>query len=68
VRSREEIDRLVTHARHCPAGSVYPGTALVAFIAHRRVPADEPDVFIVDHASMHAAVRARTHADGPRCL
>jgi hypothetical protein len=29
------------------------------------VPADQPDVFIVDHASMHSAVRARMHADPP---
>jgi hypothetical protein len=40
----------------------------VAFIAHRRVAADEPDAFIVSHAAMHAAVLERLLADGPRCL
>lgn len=68
VRTDGEIRRLVASARRCPAGTVYPGAALVAFIAHRRVPGDEPDVFIVNRAALHAAVRARVAADGPRCL
>jgi hypothetical protein len=64
---RAEMDRLVAIARRCPPGSVYDGPPLVAFIAHQRVPAGQPDAFIVSHASMHAAVLKRLVADGPRC-
>jgi hypothetical protein len=65
--TRDEVDRMVARARRCPAGAVWAGPQLVAFIAHRRVPADQPDVFIVSRAAMHAAVFARLQADGPRC-
>ncbi|MEA2220297.1 MAG: hypothetical protein QOJ35_2923 [Solirubrobacteraceae bacterium] len=62
-----EVDALVAAAERCPPGAVYAGPPLVAFIARRRVPADEPDAFIVSHAAMHAAVLRRLVADGPRC-
>jgi hypothetical protein len=65
--TREEVDRMVARARRCPPGAVWAGPQLVAFIAHRRVPADQPDVFIVSRAAMHAKVFARLQADGPRC-
>ncbi|MEY2512726.1 MAG: hypothetical protein QOJ89_84, partial [bacterium] len=65
--TRAEMRTLVAAAKHCPPGSVYAGPPLVAFIARRRVPADQPDAFIVDHARMHAAVLRRVQADGPRC-
>jgi hypothetical protein len=65
--TRGEVERLVAQARRCPPGAVYTGPQLVAFIAHRRVPADQPDVFIVSRAAMYAAVFARMKADGPRC-
>lgn len=65
--TRGEVDRLVAQAERCPPGTVYPGPQLVAFIAGRRVPADQPDVFIVSRAEMHAAALARLESDGPRC-
>ncbi|MEJ7797151.1 MAG: hypothetical protein WKF42_01535 [Solirubrobacteraceae bacterium] len=65
--SRDEMRRLVAIARRCPTGAVYTGPPLVAFVARRRVPADQPDYFIVSRASTHAAVFARRRADGPRC-
>jgi hypothetical protein len=65
--SRAEMQRLVAAAERCPTSSVYPGPPLVAFLAHRRVPADQPDAFIVSRARMHAAVFKRLLADGPRC-
>lgn len=64
---RAEVDRLVAAAKACPPGSVYTGPPLVAFIAGRRVPAGQPDAFIVSHASMYAGVLKRYLADGPRC-
>jgi hypothetical protein len=65
--TREQMRVLVAAAEACPAGTVYGGPPLVAFIAHRRVPAGQPDAFIVSHAAMHAAVLRRLLADGPRC-
>jgi hypothetical protein len=65
--TREEVDRMVARARLCPPSMPWGGPRLVAFIAHRRVPADQPDAFIVDRAAMYAAVLARIQADGPQC-
>ena len=65
--TRAEVDALVAAAERCPPGAVYPGPPLVAFIARRRVAADQPDAFIVSRAAMHADVLKRLEADGPRC-
>jgi len=65
--SRSEMNGLVAAAERCPRGTVYAGPPLVAFIARRRVPADQPDAFIVAHAERYAAVLARLVRDGPRC-
>ena len=65
--TREQMRKLVAHAERCPPGAVYTGPPLVAFIARRHVPADQPDAFIVSRAPMHAAVLRATRADGPRC-
>jgi hypothetical protein len=65
--TREQVDRMVARARRCPPASVYAGPQLVAFIANRRVPADQPDVFIISRAAMHAGALKRFNADGPRC-
>lgn len=59
---RAEVERL----RACPEGTVYAGPPLVAFIADRRIPADQPDDFIL-RADVHEDVRARKRADGPGC-
>jgi len=65
--TRDETRRLVAVAKACPPGAAYTGPPLVAFIADRRVPADQPDAFIVSRAAMHAAVLQRLLADAPRC-
>ncbi len=65
--SRAEMARLVAQARRCPPRAVWTGPQLVAFIADRRVPGDEPDSFIIGRAALHAGVLARVRADGPRC-
>ena len=65
--SRAEMRLLVAQAKACPPGAVYTGPPLAAFIAGRRVPADQPDAFIVSFASMHADVLKRLLADAPRC-
>ncbi|HEV7805684.1 MAG TPA: hypothetical protein VGO80_07700 [Solirubrobacteraceae bacterium] len=65
--TRAQMRRLVAAAERCPPGAIYDGPPLVAFIAHRHVPGDQPDAFIVTRAPMHAAVLRATLADGPRC-
>jgi hypothetical protein len=65
--SRAEMKRLVAVAERCPSGAAYTGPALVAFLTDRRVPADQPDYFIVSRASTHAAALARRQADLPGC-
>jgi hypothetical protein len=65
--TREQMRVLVAAARRCPPNAAYTGPPLVAFIAHRRVPADQPDAFIVSRAAMHADVLERLLADAPRC-
>jgi hypothetical protein len=58
---------LVAVAERCPPGSVFTGPPLAAFIAQRRVAADQPDAFIVSRAEQHASVLRRLLVDGPRC-
>ncbi len=65
--TRAQMERLVSAAERCPRGAVYTGPPLVAFIARRRVPADQPDVFVVSRAAMHGVLLDRLLADGPRC-
>ena len=65
--SRAEMQRLVAAAERCPPDQAYTGPALVAFLADRRVPADQPDYFIVSRAATHAAALARRQADLPGC-
>ena len=54
VLSDAQVQRLAAEARTCPPGLPYPGTPFVAFVAHRSVPAGQPDYFIL---------RAKTNAD-----
>jgi hypothetical protein len=65
--AKAEMRKLVAAAGRCPPDAAYTGPPLVAFIAHRRVPADQPDAFIVGHAKLHAAVLRRVQTEQPRC-
>jgi hypothetical protein len=66
LRTEDEMRAEVERARACPPGSSYPGPPLIAFIAHRHVPADQPDDFILS-ADVHRDVLAAKEAAGPRC-
>jgi len=65
--SGAEVKRLVAEAERCPPGAAYTGPALIAFLAHRREPADQPDYFIVSRAPVHALALGRRNADLPGC-
>lgn len=45
--SGEQVQALARAARACPPGAPYPGIPYVAFVAGRRVPGDQPDLFIL---------------------
>jgi hypothetical protein len=64
--SDDGVAAAVAAARRCPPGVADSGPPYVAFVAGRRVPADQPDGFVLTFAPIHAAARARAAA-GPRC-
>ena len=67
VHTKAEMDRLVAQARACPPGAFWNGSQLVAYLAGRRVPDDQPDGFIVARAKVNAAAFRRVQAAAPRC-
>jgi hypothetical protein len=67
VHTKAQMDRLVAQARACPPGAVYAGSPLVAYLAGRHVPDDQPDGFIVSRAKLNAAAFRRVQTAQPRC-
>jgi hypothetical protein len=65
--SASHVDRQVEEARHCSPGVPYNGPPFIAFVARRRMPADQPDQFLTTHSDTLRAVRARMKAATPRC-
>jgi hypothetical protein len=55
--SRHEVDAAVRVARACPSGVPYSGTPFIAFVAGRPMPADQPDQYLAQLASVHADAR-----------
>jgi hypothetical protein len=41
------VDRAVATARRCPAALPYGGAPFIAFLADRRMPGNQPDLFII---------------------
>jgi hypothetical protein len=61
------VDRAIRAARRCPPGEAYSGDAYIAFLAGRRMPGDQPDLFITANAPANARFARRAEADRPRC-
>jgi hypothetical protein len=61
------VDRAVAAARRCPPRLAYSGAPFIAFLAHRRPPGDQPDVFIIASAAVNAPFARRADVDTPRC-
>jgi hypothetical protein len=51
----------------CPAGRPYPGPPIVALLAGRPVPDDQPDGFLTSRAPSLRAVAAARAAVQPVC-
>jgi hypothetical protein len=61
------VDHLVKSAQACPAKQAYPGAPYIAFLAGRRLPGDQPDTFMIQHATANATFAHRAAADTPTC-
>lgn len=61
------ISRAVAAARRCPPTEAYSGTPYVAFLAGRRMPGSQPDLFLLENAPAARSFAARAALDTPRC-
>lgn len=68
VLSGEEVDARIAAARACPDGMPYSGDPYLAFLADRRMPGDQADLFILRWApATLAPQRARLTAEEAVC-
>jgi hypothetical protein len=65
--SADDVDRAVSAARACPPDTAFSGPPYVAFLARRRMPADEPDQFLLARARVAEPAAAEAAADTLRC-
>ncbi len=61
------VNHAVATARRCPDTEAYSGSPYIAFLASRRMPGDQPDLFILQHAHGDAAFAHRAARDRPTC-
>ncbi len=67
VLETPEVKAEVRRARACPAGVAYSREPYLAFLAERRMPANQPDGFLTVESSELTDVLAEIQADQPRC-
>lgn len=65
--SPTQVDRAVARARDCRANVAYSGTPYVAFLAKRRMPGGQPDLFILRYARADSRFAALAANDRARC-
>lgn len=65
--SPAQVDQAVAEVRRCPSGRAYGGSAYLAFLAGRRMPGDQPDLFMLAEAPMNARFAAQAAGDRPVC-
>lgn len=58
------VDRTVEAARRCPSARAYSAEPYYAFLSDRRMPGNQPDLFMLEYAAIDARQAA---ADEPRC-
>ncbi len=61
------VDAALLVARRCPARLAYGGSSYLAFLSGRRMPGQQPDLFILATARIDAPFAARAARDQPRC-
>jgi hypothetical protein len=57
----------VLHAQTCPSGVPYAGPPLIAFLAGRSMPDNQPDQFLPENSSALGGVAAKVAAVHPVC-
>ncbi len=62
-----EVKAEVRRARACPPGVAYSGEPYFAFLADRRVTANQPDGFLTEESPRLAGTLAERKADRPVC-
>ncbi len=67
TESRAAVARSVAAARRCPARLAYSGDPWIAFLADRRMPGEQPDLFILAGAREDRAFALRAAQDRPLC-
>jgi hypothetical protein len=67
ARSPAAVDRAVAAARRCPRGLAYSGVPYIAFLAERRMPGGQPDLFMLRFAAADRRFALRAATDQPRC-
>ncbi len=61
------VARLVAAARACPVDRAYSGAPFIAFLAGRRMPGEQPDLFIIGAAPINRGFAAEAAADRLVC-
>jgi hypothetical protein len=61
------VTRTAAAARRCPRTEAYSGDPYFAFLAARRMPGDQPDPFMLQHAPVDGRFARRAARDRPRC-
>jgi hypothetical protein len=67
VMSAAQTRSAVARARSCPPGVAYAGPPLIAYLADRKMPDNQPDQFIVPRSSALRGVAARVRSTRPVC-
>jgi hypothetical protein len=65
--SADEVDAAVRAARSCPRGVPYSGTPIIAFIADRPLPGNQPDQYLAQLAPVLKDARAAIRAVKTLC-
>jgi hypothetical protein len=65
--SPSTVDAEVSLARRCSKRLAYSGDPYVAFLARRRMPGDQPDLFMLENAPVDSRFANRAIKDRPRC-
>ena len=63
----DQVRSQVAIIDRCPPDAAYPGAPYLAFAAGRRPPGNQPDQFIIAHASVDARFRTAAAVDRRRC-
>ncbi len=61
------VDRAVASARRCPLSSAYSGNPFIAFLSDRRMPGNQPDLFIIRYAPIDARFARLADSEHERC-